>query len=1173
MLNRDLFLHDPATTTLPNLGVSTVGRPTTPEQWAILRYELTSFVCEGEYKDGLERILTAYLAALKKDPKQPGVWVSGFYGSGKSHLVRVLEALWLDLEFPDGATARGLIRKLPTTTSDLLVELSAKSKQQGGAWAAAGMLPSGMGRSVRMDILGIVFAAAGLPTDYAPARMTLWLMKEGIYDVVRASVEATGETYREAAEQMWVSDSLAGAILAAKPGWASSLEGVHAKLHDAFPPEIEDINEEKFLNALEAVLKLRATVPGKLPCTLIVLDETQQYLGKEIPRITVLQNVAEKVCTVLGSSVLLVATGQAQLASSPELGRLQDRFTVTVNLRDVDVEKVVREVVLQKHEDKRKPLQDKLDDAAGEIDRHLNGTKIAPEQKDRDTLVADYPLLPSRRRFWEAVLRSIDHAGRQGQLRTQLRMVHEANQTVAARPVGHVIPGDFIYQQVRGYLQQTNQVSRDHLDIVDDLRKPDGHRLTTLPPDKRALCARLCALVLLIGKLPTDGPKATGLRATDAILADLMVEDLGADGTKLREVVPALLADLCTDSVLMKLGEEYRLQTPESAAWEQAYQKRATTIAADDQRIATDLTNELRAKVEAALKNLPLTQGVNKTPRSFEVVYSKPTVGARVPIWVRDEWSDTEKAVKDAARDDGTESPIVHAFLPKGASAEAIRDALVSWTAANEVVEAKKLPPGEADRALIDAAEAMKSRLKAERTRLDLLLAAVLADARVYQSGGNAVEGVGLREKAQRALDAGVARLYHQFAPADAPAANWERVVTRVKDGSGDALHAVDHKSEIDKHPVCKSVHLFVGAAGKKGSDVRKRFVESPPYGWPKDAVNAALCVLVEGSFLKATRLSEARSGKELASDTLKIGETAFKAEGVTPTGLQKIATRNFCKTLGFPCQNPGEETVLAPKALRELRKIAHTAGGDAPLPPAPASPVLEELLEKDGNELIVGIADNKADLEARLAEWQAAAVKATARAAPWDTVRALLAHATLECEEVSKATLAIEAIRKNRSLLADPDPVPPVIHSLTDVLRTELNDAFMRYEYDWDKQDALLTGMAEWPRLTPEQQQQVRVNRALEKLPAPKVGDTAAIMASLGKRSLNAWEDQRIALVGRFKSAREDVIKLVQPKATRLAIPPKTIDQDDAEAAKAWLRTLEATLLAQIKAGPVVIE
>ena len=108
MKNREVFYRDPLTTTIPNDGVAKVIEPQSASDWEVLRYELESFVCDGEYRLGLERILSAFLTNVSR-PQQQAVWVSGFYGSGKSHLVRVLEYLWRDVEFPDGARARSLV--------------------------------------------------------------------------------------------------------------------------------------------------------------------------------------------------------------------------------------------------------------------------------------------------------------------------------------------------------------------------------------------------------------------------------------------------------------------------------------------------------------------------------------------------------------------------------------------------------------------------------------------------------------------------------------------------------------------------------------------------------------------------------------------------------------------------------------------------------------------------------------------------------------------------------------------------------------------------------------------------------------------------------------------------------------------------------------------------------
>jgi len=105
--NNDLFVRPPLSFEIPNDGVTNVDRPEDSNQWDVLKYELESFVCEGEYEHGLQRILDSYTGHRNRTT-QPAVWVSGFYGSGKSHLVRVLQHLWADTKFPNGATARGL---------------------------------------------------------------------------------------------------------------------------------------------------------------------------------------------------------------------------------------------------------------------------------------------------------------------------------------------------------------------------------------------------------------------------------------------------------------------------------------------------------------------------------------------------------------------------------------------------------------------------------------------------------------------------------------------------------------------------------------------------------------------------------------------------------------------------------------------------------------------------------------------------------------------------------------------------------------------------------------------------------------------------------------------------------------------------------------------------------
>jgi len=100
MKNKELFQRDPTTSKLLNDGVAAVKDAVTEQEIETLRYELSHFVCEGQYKDGIVRILESYVGNIGS-ASQLAAWISGFYGSGKSHLEKMLRHLWVDTPFTE----------------------------------------------------------------------------------------------------------------------------------------------------------------------------------------------------------------------------------------------------------------------------------------------------------------------------------------------------------------------------------------------------------------------------------------------------------------------------------------------------------------------------------------------------------------------------------------------------------------------------------------------------------------------------------------------------------------------------------------------------------------------------------------------------------------------------------------------------------------------------------------------------------------------------------------------------------------------------------------------------------------------------------------------------------------------------------------------------------------
>ncbi|MFT4040339.1 MAG: BREX system P-loop protein BrxC, partial [Thermomicrobiales bacterium] len=836
---RDTLLKDPARP-IPNQGVSKVGRPVSEAEWEVLRFELDNFVSEGEYERGLDRILGAFLSNQGLGD-QPGAWVSGFFGSGKSHFARVLAALWTDLELPDGTRACGLVHGLSDDIRAHLRELDASGLRGGGLWTASGTLSNGA-QSFRLAVLGILLAAAGLPPAYGPGTFMLWLRRQGLEDDVRATLAAQGIALDDEATDLYVSTDLAAAVLAAHPAMGETPAAALAQFRAQFAAK-PDIDDAELVRLARQILASVSTDPHpdwskrKLPATLLVLDELQQYIGDFSERSLEVQTTVEHLQSDFDGQVMVVGTGQAALQSTPNLQKLIARFRIHVQLKSNDVDEVVRKVILEKTPAQIPAVRALMEEQAGEIDRHLQGSNIAARVADHQWLVADYPLLPSRRRFWEAVLRAVDQTGAGGQLRSQLQLTHEAVARVADQPLGWVIPGDAIFERLRDSMLLTGALLAETDAVIHAQREEGGA--------EGELRARVLALVFLINQLPSGVIGETGLRATADTIADLLVEDLSKGSSRLRDDIARVLKDLADHGLLMAVDGQYRLQTREGQEWEAEFRRRQSQIRNDDVRISSDRAEELK-KGLAALQRLSTMQGVSREKRSVALHHGAeaPPDSDGIPVWVRDEWAVTRKTVREDAQREGLDSALIHVFLPNR-NGEELRAALAAWGAAQETLATRPVsstPEG------IEARASMDGRAKQERARLDGLLAEIQRHAVIFQGGGAEVVEATLAEAVQRAMDASAERRYHRFADADQK--GWEKVVDRAIQGNPNPMEAIGYSGQPLDHPVPREIAAMLKTP-RTGLYLRKQF-GAAPFGWPQDAIDGGVLSLIADGKVRA---------------------------------------------------------------------------------------------------------------------------------------------------------------------------------------------------------------------------------------------------------------------------------------------------------------------------------
>ena len=1140
MLNREVFARDPNSFTLADGGVAKVLFPPDDAQRAILREQLQTFVCKGAYADALRRILEAFNGAAGRKSDTPAAWVSGFYGSGKSLLVSMLGALWTDLTFEDGATAEGLIHDVPSDVRAALKELRANGKRFGGVIVGGNTLGLGSQNPVKA-VLEVILRAVGLPvgSDLRPSLVALWLAKQGILDQVRASL---GVDFEDAVREFLLDERLAAAILKTKPSLAADVDQLMDRLGKEFEREPEPTVELLVEKAQQAL-----SLNGDIPLTLIILDEVQQFIREDSDITLTIQTIAEQLASKFKGRVLLVCTGQSALGDTRYLEKLLGRFPIQVPLGSADIDSVVRETVLLKKDSAKPAIAEVLDARSGEIDKHLQGSKFARTDADRVHGIADWPILSTRRKLWERVMAELDKSGLGATLRGQLRLTLDAAKQYGDRPLGVAVPADFLFDTFAAEALSRNLISREIYDRIGLLRAENG--------DGR-LKARILVLVYLLARISGEA-HIHGIRSTPEAIADLLVEDL-SNAAPLRAKVPELLNSLFKDGAVIEVGGEWRLQTRESADWQAAFNQAEAQEVSDAQGIARTRGSLLDLAIDEALIGAgQVAHGVSKATRKIERVVgaAKPSGdGLVLRLWNGWDHGLTGVLVEIKAGD-VTKDATVHLVVPDDRKAE-LQSAIVNYRAATAVLQRQGVPTTDSGK---EAKAAMQSRLeRAEQTAKAILRDAV-SKAQLLLAGGAEV-GAGMsradavKDGALRVLD----RLYPEFVAADM--LGWDRVITKAKAGVPDAIKEVGHQGEPKDHPVCKELLRALGAS-RKGSDLRTLFA-APPYGWPKDAVDAAMLVLANASEVKVTDANHKPA--VLANlPVSQFGTCTFAPENIVISTTQRMAVRAIGTLVGLTI-NAGEEANYLHTVVERLESMATESGGQAPAPVAPEVPHIAEFRGASGNALLVALAARLGDLKTAVPLWQAAKAEKEKRLAEWGLLERLVGFGA----EAQRSE--VEAIRSARSLLSEPNPLPPLVKAAADDLRNRTNATCEAWRLAWEAGEERLKANDAWGKLSAEKRHEFRTANGLLSQHAPDLSTPEKIAQALSARGLSQWLDMTAAIPGRIEAALQDAAVEFEPKTQKIAIPKPAVIRSVADLEE-WLTALRQTIIPHLEAGPVL--
>jgi len=523
---------------------------------ATVETELREYVVTAPIERALADFLEVYAESRTTPTDKIGVWISGFFGSGKSHFAKVLSYL-LTNPTVGGRTAR-----------ELFIERLAGSPRRAeieGLLHRIGLLDSHVimfqikaeqdqtqrDESISEIMYRRYLASRGLSTDPAVASLELSLIKHGLYETFQAEVEKrVGRPWtQERDDYLFIRPTVAEALQTIVPEVYRSREEALAAL------EMVDRGQRLTVSDLaqrlvDYVDELSASAPPgrgrgseRPPRLVFVMDEMGQFIGTDGQKLLELQSIAEQFATKGRGKLWLIVTAQAKLqeliasvkAIEADFGKIGDRFDTRLALTAEDVEKVLEGRILKKKDDRVPDIQAFYHDHEGALAAlsALPGSSRELPGVDADRFTRHTPFLPYHTTLIQAIFASVKSAMATGfGINPEVRSMIGMAQGVLSNPANGFIQGE---------LGRTVSLDMVYDQIAVDLQPQDRREIENLPqqlPGYQPLDQRVLKALYLLQAVPWIAVTADTL--AHGLLRDVRTENLNA----LREAVQASLERL-----------------------------------------------------------------------------------------------------------------------------------------------------------------------------------------------------------------------------------------------------------------------------------------------------------------------------------------------------------------------------------------------------------------------------------------------------------------------------------------------------------------------------------------------------------------------------------------------------------------------------------------------------
>lgn len=512
--------------------------------------ELSEYIITKELHRHFNTFLNHYEHSLEQPTDKIGVWISGFFGSGKSHFLKILSYLlsnkiaggkkavdYFSDKFDDPMMFAQLENSVRVPTETILFNIDSKS-------------PITKDKTAILRVFAKVFYEhqGFYGNDLKVAKLEQFISRSGKTDQFRETFERiNGRTWEESRDAFaFFEDDIVETM-------SESLGMSETAARNWFNGE-----EEIGLSIEQLVREIREYIDsrGRDFRLMFMIDEVGQYIGSDSDLMLNLQTIVEEIGTKCDGRVWVMVTSQEAIdsitkISGDDFSKIQGRFNTRLSLSSSSVDEVIKKRLLAKTDTAEKILAlqyEKNNQVLKNLFTFSDSVLDLKGYACEGDFTQTYPFVPYQFRLMQNVLAQIRKHGNSGKHlsggeRSMLSGFQEAAQVVQDKDEYALVPFYLFYDTVHTFLESS--IRR----VIDRCRRAADNQDGIEQYDVNIL--KLLYLVRYVDDV----------KANVENISILMADDIRTDKVSARLQIQQSLDRLVSQNYVSRAGDIYTFLT------------------------------------------------------------------------------------------------------------------------------------------------------------------------------------------------------------------------------------------------------------------------------------------------------------------------------------------------------------------------------------------------------------------------------------------------------------------------------------------------------------------------------------------------------------------------------------------------------------------------------------